>query len=180
MAAKLRQPAISTDPEWPAKTAGSKPAVSMSLRGTSAGRSSPASASHLARILRHRSGTGQRGPAPSRGFRIFPLRTSRLLRVVCTLRSQSVPEILQPILPSGFASRDRTRTAVAATSAARSKATPCRPVPRAVSSLTGMFHGHADAYASFAPQKEEGAGRFWDRSGPPVPFLQFLTPETGR
>jgi hypothetical protein len=46
--------------------------------------------------------------------------------------------------------------------------------------LVGIFHGHADAYASFAPQKEEGAGRFRDRSGPPAPFLQSRTPETGR
>jgi hypothetical protein len=180
MAAKPRQPAISTDPQWATETAGSKPAVSMSLRRTSAGRSSPAGASSLARILRHRSGTGQRGPAPSRGPRIFPVRTSRLLRVVCTLPSQSMPEILQPILPSGFASRDRTRTTVAATSAARSKARPCRPLPRSLSSLVGIFHGHADAYASFAPQKEEGAGRFRDRSGPLAPFLQSRTPETGR
>ena len=180
MAAKSRQPAISTDPQWATETAGSKPAVSMSLRRTSAGRSSPAGASSLARILRHRSGTGQRGPAPSRGPRIFPVRTSRLLRVVCTLPSQSMPEILQPILPSGFASRDRARTTVAATSAAGSKARPCRPLPRSLSSLVGIFHGHADAYASFAPQKEEGAGRFRDRSGPLAPFLQSRTPETGR
>jgi hypothetical protein len=180
MAAKPRQPALPTDPERATETAGSRPAVSMSLCRPSAGRSSPASASDLARILRHQSGTVQRGPAPSRGPRIFPLRTSRLLPVVCTLPSQSVPEILQPILPSGFASRDRARTTAAATSAARSKPRPCRPLPWSLSSLVGIFHGHADAYASFAPQKEEGAGRFRDRSGPPAPFLQFLTPETGR
>ena len=179
MAAKSRQPAISTDPEWATETAGSKPAVSRSLRRTPAGRSSPASAADLARILRDQSGTGQRGPAPSREFRILPLRTSGLLRLVCTLPSQPVSEILQPILPSGFAPGDRTRTAVAATSAARSKATPCRPVPRAVSWLFGIFHGHAKAYASFAP----GSRKARDGPGPlrtPASFLPFRTPETRR
>jgi hypothetical protein len=180
MAAKTGQPAISPDSEWAAKTAGSKPTVSMSLRGTPAGRPSPGRAPSGTGISLHVSDAGQRGSAPSRRIRIFLLRASGLRRVVCAFHSQSVPEILQPILPSGFAPGDRARTAMATTSAAGSAATAARPVPRALSWLTGIFHGHAQAYASFAPQKEEGAGRSRDRSGPPAPFLRFRTSETGR
>ena len=91
-------------------------------------------------------------------------------RVVCTLQSQPVPEVLQPILPSGFAAGDRTRTAVAATSAARSTATAARPVPRALSSLTGIGHSHTTAYASFAPRRRKGREGLGAAPGPPLPF----------
>lgn len=170
MAAKTCQPAISSDPEWAAKPAGSKPAVSMSLRGTPEGRPSPGRAPSGTGIPLHVPDAGQRGSAPSRGIRILGLRASGLRRVVCTLQSQSVPEILQLILPSGFAPGDRTGTAVATASASRSTATPCGPVPRAVSWLTGIFHGHTQAYASFAPRRRKGREGSGIAPAPPLPF----------
>jgi hypothetical protein len=94
--------------------------------------------------------------------------------------SQSLPEVLQPVLPSGLASRDRTGTTLATALPASAATTTHEPLPWALNSLTGMFHGHTNAYASFAPQKEEGAGGFRDPSGPPFPFSNSRIPETGR
>ena len=180
MAAKTGQPAISTDPEWTAKTAGSKPTVSMSLRGTSAGRSSPGSAPCRTGIFLHVSDAGQRGSAPSRRIRIFLLRASGMRRVVCTLHSQPVPEILQPILPSGFAAGDRTRTAVATTSAAGSAATVAQARAAGPEFVDRYFPRPHHSLRFIRPQKEEGAGGSRSRSGSPASFLRFRTPETRR
>src|SRR5271167_5053439 len=118
-----------------------------------------------------------RGSAPRGPIRIFLLRASGVRRVVRTDQSQPLPAVLQPFLPSGFAAGDRTGATVAPAIPASSAAKPRRPLPRALSWLAGIFQGPTVAYASFAPQKEEGAGGFRDRSGPPAPFLRFRTPE---
>jgi hypothetical protein len=179
MAAKTCQPAISADPGWAAKTAGSKPAVSVSLWGTSPGRSSSGTASDRAGILRHLPGAGRRGPAPSAGLRIFLLPASGVRRVVCTLQSQPVPEVLQLILPSGFAAGDRTRTAVATASAAGSTATAGRSVPRALSWLTGMATAAPPFRMDSSPRSRKGRQGLGSAPGPPF-FLRFRILETRR
>src|SRR5205814_812986 len=77
--------------------------------------------------------------------------------------AQPVPDVLQPLLPPGLAASARARTTVAPPRPPGATTSSARPVPRALSWLSGMAHGHTRAYASFAPQKEEGVGGSRDR-----------------
>src|SRR5205823_253730 len=100
-------------------------------------------------------------------MRIFLLPASGVRSVVCTPPSQPVPDVLQPVLPSGLAAGDRAGTAVATARSSRTTATAAGPLPRALSSLIGIGHDHTPAYVSFAPQKKEEMGGSRNRSGPP-------------
>jgi hypothetical protein len=73
VAATIRQPAVSTDPQWPAEPAGSIPPLSRSLRRTPPGGPGPGRAPRRIGFREHRRGAGSRGSAPSRGRRILLL-----------------------------------------------------------------------------------------------------------
>ena len=186
MAPKTRPPEISPEPQGTPKAPGSKPTVSMPLRrapagGRSPGRFRPGGGSCRRGVSSHVSGASPRGSASSGCIRFFSLRASWVRRVVHTHQSQPLPEVLQRLLPSGFASGDRTGTALATALFRGSAATPHGPLSWALSSLIGMFHGHTRIYASFAPQKEEGAGGYSRPLGaPPFPFSNSRIPEAGR
>ena len=113
MAAQASQPPLSTERSWSAETPGSMPAVSMPVRRTPAKGQNPATAG--AGIALQMSKASSRGSAPSLRFRVFSLRTSGMRRVVHTHQSQPLPAVLQPFLPTGFATGDRTGTTVAST-----------------------------------------------------------------
>jgi hypothetical protein len=130
LAATTRQPALSPHPQWPAKTAGSIPAISLPLRRASPGRKGPGCAA--AGILSPVLGAGRRGSAPSQGSRVFLLRSSRLLRAVRTPSPQFPSAVLQPVLPSGVAARHRTGTAVAPARPSRSVPAGHPPLPGAL------------------------------------------------
>jgi hypothetical protein len=176
MAATTRQPAVWPHSPWSRKASGPKPAVSLSLRraASSCGRRGPGpgnascDAGHSVRLC----DAGRRGSAPSRQIGIFLLRSSRLRRALRAVSTQSLPAVLQSGLPSGVASRHRAGTAMAAARSSGVVAAPRTAIARAVSWLTGIVIGHTPAIDFDRPQKEEGAGRFRDHSGPPAPFLR--------
>ncbi|MDX6607781.1 MAG: hypothetical protein QOD14_2321 [Solirubrobacterales bacterium] len=174
MAATTRQPAVSPDSPWSAKAAGPKPTVSLSLRpaASGGGRPGPANAPGDAGHGVPLCDVGRRGSAPSRQIRIFLLRSARLRSALRALSTQPLSAVLQPGLPSGVASRHRAGTAMAAARPSGGAATSRTADTRTVSWLTGIVIGHTPAIDFDRPQKEEGAGRFRDHSGPPAPFLR--------
>jgi hypothetical protein len=115
----------------------------------------------------------ERGPAPNRGFRIFLLRSSRVRRAFPTPSSDLDAAVLQPFLPSGFASRDRARTAMAPAGTLPSVPAGRASFPRTVSSSGNSFPpAAAAAKPSIAPRRRRGAGE------PPRPLgaPRFLSP----
>ena len=95
-------------------------------------RRSPRPRTRHARVRRR----GARVSAQPRPPGFFLLRSSRVRRALRPVPAQSLPAVLQPLLPSGVASGDRAGTALADSEPVELRsATAARPLPRALSWL---------------------------------------------
>ena len=171
MAAKARQPTISSDPEWTGKASGSIPSVSLSMRRTSTRSPRPGNAPCGTRFLLHMPGAGQRGSAPANESEFF-----------CCDRPGCEEHFARTRRNPGrsIAADPAVRLCIGCSSengcgeSERSRRDDDHEQVRAAGPefVGGYVPRPHDALRFLRPQREEGAGGFRDHSGPPAPFLR--------
>jgi hypothetical protein len=165
LAVLARQPSLPRYRPGPAPASGTKPPLSPT-----------ASAARCRSLAASRNRRGVRGPARSGMFRRFfrpALPPTRLLRALCPATPFAGAAFLLCVLPSGFASRPRPRSAWAL-SAACGRAASCPPPPTSTAALLRLVAAYCNTpmllvIFSLTPRPQKGAGGL----GTPDPPFSF-------